>query len=470
MIIEEHVLFGKYRLCRKLGQGRSGTVYLAFHTQLEEYRAVKIVPKSMADYEVFRREAIFLKTLRHPGIPLVYDVEEDENSSYLIEEYLEGESLYALVKRLGGLSVKMTLDIGIQICQIIQFMNSAKNPILYLDLQPKNLLIGNGAVRLTDFDHAQYAADADTFGERYGTVGFAAPEQYRGEPLDCRTDVYAIGALLFFMCRGKPPGREPNPEETGQCDELSRIIRGCMAAEKEERYQSAKELGEALKELQEKRSEHLLNEQAHRSRIIIFAGAQQGIGTTHAALAMSNFLTRNGFPTLYQEGYDTEAVRILARNLGLRADGAGVYHIGEMNLCPYYGRSVSMPYPYFPTIIKDTGPFQKQKAMPEADFVILVCGGKWWETDRTLKAARYYKSCGRVVLLFNHVSEESSLRLPEDLKGLPCLRLPFFPNPFKGNRLTDACFKDILTMEAGGIDTWQGKKKKIRFPWKKAGL
>ena len=86
-------------------------------------------------------------------------------------------------------------------------MNSAENPILYLDLQPKNLLVCNGVLRLTDFDHAQYASDAAAFGERYGTIGFAAPEQYTGEPLDCRTDVYAIGALLYFMSRGDAPGK-----------------------------------------------------------------------------------------------------------------------------------------------------------------------------------------------------------------------------------------------------------------------
>ena len=166
--IGEHVLFGKYRLCRKLGAGRSGNVFLAWHTELEEYRAVKIVPKTMADYETFRKEALFLKTLRHPGIPLVYDVEEDLTNSYLIEEYLEGESLYALVKRLGSLSMKTAAEIGIQVCRLIQFMNTADNPILYLDLQPKNLLVCNGAVRLIDFDHAQYAEDVTAFGERYG--------------------------------------------------------------------------------------------------------------------------------------------------------------------------------------------------------------------------------------------------------------------------------------------------------------
>ena len=69
--IGEHILFGKYRLCRKLGSGRSGTVYLAFHLELEEYRAIKVVPKAVSGYETFRKEALFLKELRHPGIPIV---------------------------------------------------------------------------------------------------------------------------------------------------------------------------------------------------------------------------------------------------------------------------------------------------------------------------------------------------------------------------------------------------------------
>lgn len=464
--IEEHVLFGKYRLCRRLGKGRSGTVYLAYHEDLEQYRAVKIVPKSMADYNTFRREALFLKTLCHPGIPLVYDVEEDENNSYLIEEYLEGESLYALVKRLGSLSMKMTVNIGIQICRLIQFMNSAENPILYLDLQPKNLLVCEGKVRLTDFDHAQYAADAVTFGERYGTIGFAAPEQYRGEPLDCRTDVYAIGALLYFMCRGEPPGKEPGYEGVPEAGRLVRVVRGAMAQRKEERYQSAGELQKALEELQE----DISKEQAIKSQIIVIAGARPGIGTTHAALGMTNFLTRNGYPTLYQEAYDSDAARMFARNRNAKADSSGVYHIGSLNIRPYYGTSVKVPYLYFPTIIKDMGAvWQEERSLPEADFYVLVCGGKWWETENTMQAARFFKERGRLVLLFNHMADDFYLRLPQDLRTLPCLYLPFFPNPLKGSQAVDTCFRTLLEMGTGGETSWAGKRRRKRFWSRKAG-
>lgn len=463
--IEEHVLFGKYRLCRKLGAGRSGTVYLAYHTELEEYRAVKIVPKTMADYETFKKEALFLKTLRHPGIPLVYDVEEDLFNSYLIEEYLEGESLYALVKRLGSLSMKTAVEIGIQTCRLIQFMNTSDNPILYLDLQPKNLLVCDGTVRLIDFDHAQYAEDAAAFGERYGTIGFAAPEQYLGEPLDCRTDVYAIGALLYFMCRGEPPGKTADSlGASGSTWETDRIIRGCMAQKKEERYRNAGELEHALCELKA----GISKEHAIESLNIVFAGARRGIGTTHAALGMSNFLTRNGCPALYQEEHDTDAVRTLIRNTKAKADDTGVYHMGALSIRPYYGSSVKMPYRYFPAVIKDIGTsWQESACLPEAALYVLVCGGKWWETDHTLRAARYFKERGKSLLLFNHMAKELLPRLPEDLAELQRCYLPFFANPFNEGRAADACFREIKESGTGEEKGWK-KQRQGRRLWRRS--
>ena len=95
--IKSAVLFGKYQIIRILGKGRSGTVYLARHLELEELRAIKEVPKSCACYDQFKKEALLLKRLRHPGIPIVYDLEEEEHFSYLIEEFLEGERRKAMI-------------------------------------------------------------------------------------------------------------------------------------------------------------------------------------------------------------------------------------------------------------------------------------------------------------------------------------------------------------------------------------
>lgn len=464
--ISEHVLSGKYRLCRKLGRGAAGTVYLAFHTELEEYRAIKVVPKSLAGYETFRREALFLKTLRHPGIPIVYDVEEDLYNSYLIEEYLEGESLYALVKRLGSLSMEMAVEFCIQICRLIQFMYSAENPILYLDLQPKNLFVCNGMIRLTDFDHAQYATDVQAFGGRFGTIGFAAPEQYGGEPLDCRTDIYAVGALFFFMCLGKTPGMRPDFSGFPVRGNAGRIIRGCMAQKKEDRYQSAGDLLEVLLELQTDISkEHAIN-----SQTIAFAGASPGIGATHAAFGLSNFLTRNGYPALYQEAHDTDTARNLAKRKHAEPDRFGVCHIGDLNLRPYYGPSVQMPYPYYPMIIKDMGVLRPEYGkIPDLpggpEFLLVVCGGQPWELDRTIASVRNLNGRGRLILLIHHgISDIHEFRCAE-LRGYDCLPLPWFPDPFAADSAACACWREILIKVTGGKE-WKEKRKGRRF-WRR---
>ncbi len=470
-ITDEHVLFStllpNYYICKKLGAGRSGTVYLAYHRELEEYRAVKIVPKTMTDYETFRKEALFLKQLRHPGIPLVYDVVDGSQISnffIIIEEYLEGESLYALVKRMGSLSMKTTVDLGIQICRIIQFMNTAENPVLYLDLQPKNLLVCEKMVKLIDFDHAQYASEVEDCGERYGTIGFAAPEQFRGEPLDCRTDVYAIGALLFFMSRGWSPGREPEFGKDARDRELDRIICGCMAERKEDRYASAGDVELALTEW----NNEILNEHAIESLNIIFAGAKAGIGVTHAALGFANFLSRSGYLTLYQELYDTDSVRNLVRSQKAMPDESGVYHIGCMNIRPNYGKSVRLPYRYYPIIISDIGTGTCENSnLPDADLCVLVCGGKWWERERSFQAARKWKSCAKsMVLLWNHMSGETSLKLPDDLKGIPCLNLPFFTNPFRNDTSANACYTKLLAYQTGETTVWKEKRFRKLF-WKR---
>ena len=160
--IENTVLFGKYQLVRLLGKGRSGTVYLALHLELKEYRAVKRVPKVSVGYEEFKKEALLLSSLDHAGIPKVYDLEEDESYSYLIEEYLEGESLYALVKSQGYLNQEAVLRIGVQVCDLVHYLHSAgETPVLYLDLQPGNLLFCHGCVKLLDFDHADRLDEAN---------------------------------------------------------------------------------------------------------------------------------------------------------------------------------------------------------------------------------------------------------------------------------------------------------------------
>lgn len=194
-----------------------------------------------------------MKNIRDPGIPIVYDLEEDENFYYLIEEFLEGDSLYALISDKGHFSKAMTVRYGIQICRLVNILHSAKpNPILYLDLQPKNLLVCRSTVKLVDFDHAVYLNEAKYLKKRYGTVGCAAPEQYTDEALSERTDTYAIGAVLYYMMTGAFPEPALIYERLGDDRELARIIETCLRKNPDQRYESAGRLGRELEKLQER--------------------------------------------------------------------------------------------------------------------------------------------------------------------------------------------------------------------------
>lgn len=233
MDISDTILFGKYRLCRMIGRGRTGTVYLAKHESLGEYRAIKEVPKSDASYGQFLREARIMKDLHHPSIPIIYDLEETDTHCYLIEEFLEGESLTTLVQRRSYLSRSMVIRYGIQICSLVQYLHSAgRDPILHLDLQPNNLLLCHDVIKLVDFGNADYLTQANETDIRRGTPGCAAPEQYTKEPLDERTDIYAIGVLLFYLATGQLPERLGQENRTdwdmALGRELGTLVRDCL--------------------------------------------------------------------------------------------------------------------------------------------------------------------------------------------------------------------------------------------------
>lgn len=311
------ILFGKYRLCRVLGCGRSGTVFLARHMELDEYRAIKRVPKTFVNYELFRKEALILKGIRDQAIPIVYDLAEDEQYSYLIEEYLEGDSLYALIRESGHCSSAMTIRYGIQICHLVHIMHSTMpTPVLYLDLQPKNLLLYKNTIKLIDFDHAVYADEAERLAERYGTAGCAAPEQYTGDVLDGRTDIYAIGAVLHYMLTGHFPGEPVRPEQvklSGITERrLMRLIRKCLQKEKDRRFQTAEELEQALQKLWEQSENGVFQYGAkcmEESLVIAVAGSRHGVGTTHIAMGLAAYLQKCGMSAVYEEFNESGAVR-----------------------------------------------------------------------------------------------------------------------------------------------------------------
>jgi serine/threonine-protein kinase len=439
------VLFGKYQLYGILGTGRAGTVFLAVHLGLEEYRAIKRVPKSFLNYDRFRREALVLKELRHPGIPIVYDVEEDESYSYLIEEYLEGESLYDLVKKQGHLSRELAIFYGIQLTNIIHYLHSAgSNPILHLDLQPKNLMLCHDTVKLIDFGLAASMNEANEPGKRYGTVGCAAPEQYKKEGiLDERTDIYAIGAILHYLYTGTFPKLPFRPDRTADPN-LFAIISGCIMEEKEERFSSAQELGERLKQLKNTGTAAKDRLQSSSLTIALF-GSKSGAGTTHIGIGLSVYLRNQGYPNLLEEKTDSGMGAGLSHYAGGSRDQYGLMrHLGFV-WKPYYGPGVKLKDPPINVKILDYGASNEALLTGDINAVLMICDGSPWSVSQSNRAASQVAKKGLpYTIVYNHTGIKAKIKLPEGVLATRCFRAPYFPDPFSINKEAIYFYEKLL--------------------------
>lgn len=417
-----------------IGRGHSGTVFLARHIGLDEERAIKRVRRTE---ESFLHEAALLKRMRHPGIPIIYDLEVDESYYYIIEEYLHGESLYARIERTGSLQTGELIHMGIELCRIINYLHSFEpNPILYLDLHPGNILICREELKLIDFDQAVLASFTQEKSVCYGTKGFAAPEQYEGGTLDERTDIYAIGALLYYMGTGHAPAGEIKAwQQNCNLDhkgDLYAIMGRCLREDKKERYQSVSKVIEALKETEER-----LFAECHIPLLKIAAVAShRGAGVTHTALCAAKYLRQKGFSCLYREQNDTGAVRQIVSLYGMSPDEYGIYYIQSLAIKPRYSEVVKLEQPLFEVILDDCGTGLQTVLEGEYDLVLLVCGLKPWEREDALRAIRLLKGQKQLYVLLNHRKYEKNY-FPDDLRHLRYLRLPFFATPFNSESKCD---------------------------------
>lgn len=480
--IENTILFGKYQLIRILGQGQRGTVYLGFHQELKEYRAIKQVPKSSAGYEQFKKEALLLTSLCHPGIPRVYDLEEDCSSSYLIEEYLEGDTLYDLVKDQGCLNLEAVIRIGIQVCDLVHYLHSAgETPILYLDLQPKNLLFCHGYVKLLDFDHAGHIDEANESLFRYGTPGFCAPEQKMGGALGTYTDIYQIGALLYYLSTGHvKDGAVPIKDRA-----LGRIIEICVREDKTRRYPSIPELKQELEALDSQTG--VFKEYQSSSLILALAGSRHGVGTTHLAIGLTRYLNQSGYKTLYEERNRSGDVRAMALRCKSVLDSYGIYQVKGISMKPFYGEAVCLKPVEYPVVIRDYGlEWKTVRTALDVNALWLVHGGKWWEQDAGVQAVHELKRSPGFAVLYNRIVSGMKPDFPQEVDMKKCFRVPDFQNPWQLGKEDKAFFQELAKLagifegrtEAGeksggkrekdiskkGSELWKKHRKQVCFP------
>ncbi len=207
---------GKYKLLEPIASGGMGHVYLCEHVLMRRRVALKVLPSKLrgkpAARERFLREARALAALDHPNIVRAHDLDCEGDRYFLVMEYVEGVSLQELVAKLGPLPPSRAAHYATQAAVGLQHAHVAG--WVHRDVKPANLLIDrNGTVKLLDLGLAKLLEDAepsltDKFGPNslVGTVDYCAPEQvYEGGVADIRTDVYALGATLYYLMSGRPP-------------------------------------------------------------------------------------------------------------------------------------------------------------------------------------------------------------------------------------------------------------------------
>ncbi len=264
---------GGYKVLAKLGSGGMGSVYKAEQVSLGKIVALKILPPKYARDQAFLarfdREARSLAKVNHRNIVRAIDFGKDKGFYYLSMEFVEGQSLYDLVKRDGPFPEERALDVAAQIADGLS--HAAGQGLVHRDVKPENILLtGEGDVKILDFGLAkpdeENASFKTTAGITFGTPHFMSPEQVRAEELDTRSDLYSIGATLFYLLTGKTPFSGKNDVEvmTAHLDKpvpdprkvrpevsknVARVVRRLMAKSPADRYQDGAELFEDLERL-----------------------------------------------------------------------------------------------------------------------------------------------------------------------------------------------------------------------------
>ncbi len=216
-------LLGPYTIVRELGRGGMGRVYLATDARLGRSVALKALHPSRAgdtDRALLRREARAAAALTHPGICAVHALEEFDDALVIVTEYIEGETLRAVVARGERLSPASAVDTARQLASALAGAHA--RDVVHRDLKPENVMrTRDGRLKILDFGLARIAAPAPDAGgpgtlagAAFGTPAYMAPEQVNGAPGDARSDVFALAALLYEVVTGVHPFAAPTPLAT----------------------------------------------------------------------------------------------------------------------------------------------------------------------------------------------------------------------------------------------------------------
>ncbi len=268
---EQTLLNSRYQLETRIGQGGMGSVYKAIDTRfnnrplaVKEMSRAGLSPINAQEAEAaFERESHLLADLLHPNLPRIYDHFTEEDRSYLVMDFIEGQTVEDYLEKAGGgpLPLEQVLAWGEQLCDVLTYLHTHQPPIIFRDLKPSNVMLSeNGHIYLIDFGIARIFKPGQSHDTvALGSPGYAAPEQYGKAQSTPRSDIYSLGALLHHLLTGVDPSDRPfffepasqlNPRVP---QELEDLLKRMLQMTIEARPASAQEVSQILRHVDQQR-------------------------------------------------------------------------------------------------------------------------------------------------------------------------------------------------------------------------
>ena len=263
---------GHYQIMEQIGEGGMGVVFLAKDLRLHRNVAIKVLPETVSTDKSrlnrFEQEAVAASALNHPNILTIHEIGRSDNAKFIVSEYVNG---FTLREKIPTLTVSESIDLAIQVASALEAAH--KHGIVHRDIKPENIMVReDGLVKVLDFGLAKLTEKQISFlnneaatlamvktepGMIMGTASYMSPEQARGLEVDCRTDIWSLGAVLFEMIAGYPPfegetsmdvvasilNKDPRQLTSASGTlRINDIIYHCLQKKPSDRYQSAGEL------------------------------------------------------------------------------------------------------------------------------------------------------------------------------------------------------------------------------------
>ena len=426
------ILFGKYKIISILGTGSFGTVYLSKHTLLECFRAIKVIPKSNNTSASLLHEAQLLKSLNHPGIPCLFDIEEDEISYYLIEEYVEGESLEQFLLHQTTISQNTFLDLSLQLCNIFHYLHTlSPSPILYLDLKPEHIIVCGMQIKIIDFNVATFLSNLGNISSLFGNKEFSAPELFTGK-LNMQSDIYSIGKILQILLLHVDEPLSPK---------IHKIINLATSENPTHRLETVDELISVMEQ------ENLKLEQPHSRKKIAIVGSHIGCGSTHIGFSLVSTLNYMGYKSIYYEQRTGNSLRKLYPFLSPIRESYGLICYRFFKGLPFYGSGISISldtaaefevYDYGTCLPADDMSF---------DTIFLICSnGVWHWHESFQKGERLQKFSSHIIIICNMGQKNTMHCFTKQFKK-KVFYYPYEPSPFGVSPKKVSFFSKLLQIK-----------------------